>query len=92
MKLIWARRRTRQRGVQRGPAAQTTFRQALLGSQSQLRPTRYQATSLGSHSVLMRENNRSSDFEPHLGHGGAGLVDEERNSSKRSSHFLHRYS
>ena len=61
-------------------------------SQSQLLPTRSQATSLGSHSVLMRDINRSTAFAPHLGQGGAGVVELMRSSSKRSSHFLHRYS
>ena len=61
-------------------------------SQSQLRPTRSQATSLGNHSVLIRENRRVTFLLPHFGHGGAGLVESERNSSNRSSHFSQRYS
>lgn len=62
------------------------------GRQSQLRPTRSQATSLGSHSVLMRDSLRSTFSEPHFGHGGAGFVDSARNSSKRSEHSVHSYS
>ena len=61
-------------------------------AQSQLRPTRSQATSLGSHSVLMRDSFRSTFAEPHFGHGGAGLVDIVRYSSKRSAQALHSYS
>jgi len=61
-------------------------------SQSQLLPTRSQATSLGSHSVLIRDISFSTTVAPHLGQGGAGFVELMRNSSKRSSHFLHRYS
>ena len=48
--------------------------------------------SLGSHSVLIRESSRSTFFAPHLGQGGAGFVEIDRNSSNRSSHFVHRYS
>ena len=58
----------------------------------QLRPTRSQATSLGSHSVLIDDHRRSTFACPHLGHGGAGFVDVERYSSKRSSHDGQRYS
>ena len=61
-------------------------------AQSQLRPTRSQATSLGSHSVLIRDNFRSTAVDPQLGHGGSGLVDIARYSSKRSWHLEHWYS
>ena len=60
--------------------------------QSQLRPTRSQATSLGSHSVLIRDHMRVTFLLPHFGQGGAGLVDSERNSSNCSSHLSQRYS
>lgn len=60
--------------------------------QSQLRPTRSQATSLGSHSVLMRESFRCTFVTPHFGQGGTGLSDVERYSSKTSSHCSQRYS
>jgi len=59
---------------------------------SHLRPTRSQATSLGSHSVLILDHRRSTPSLPHLGHGGAGFVDVERYCSKRSSHDEQRYS
>jgi uncharacterized protein YceH (UPF0502 family) len=42
--------------------------------------------------VLMRDISRSTAFAPHLGQAGTGFVELMRNSSKRSSHFLHRYS
>ena len=42
--------------------------------------------------MLMRDHRRSTDFDLQLGQGGAGFVELERYSSKRSSHFLHRYS
>lgn len=61
-------------------------------AQSQLRPTRSQLTSLGSHSVLIRDSFRSTSVEPQLGHGGSGLVDIARYSSKRFLHFAHWYS
>jgi len=61
-------------------------------SYSQLRPTRSQATSLGSHSVRIGDHRRVTFFAPHVGQGGAGLVEIERYSSNRSSHFSHRYS
>ena len=61
-------------------------------AQSQVRPTRSQATSLGSHSVLIRESSRSAFLAPHFGHGGAGFVESERNSSNRSPHPSQRYS
>ena len=61
-------------------------------AQSQLRPTRSQATSLGSHSVLIRDSFRSTAVEPQLGHGGSGLVDIARYSSNRSLHVVHWYS
>ena len=60
--------------------------------QSQLRPTRSQATSLGSHSVLICESSRVTLVFPHCGHGGVGLSVVERNSSKRSWHPSQRYS
>jgi len=60
--------------------------------QSQDRPTRSQATSLGSHSVLIRDSRRSTLSEPHFGHGGAGFVETERNSSNRSAQASHWYS
>ena len=64
----------------------------LRAAHSQLRPTRSQATSLGSHSVLMRDHRRSTDFDLHFGQGGAGFVDVERYSSYRSPHASQRYS
>ena len=60
--------------------------------QSQLRPTRSQLTSLGSHSVLILEKSRAASADPHFGQGGDGLSEVERYSSNRSSHFSHRYS
>ena len=60
--------------------------------QSQLRPTRSQATSLGSHSVLIIESTRATWADPHFGQLGVGLSEVERYSSNRSSHFSHRYS
>lgn len=63
-----------------------------MASQSQLRPTRSQATSLGSHSVLIFESNRSTLSEPHSGQGGAGLSEVERNSSYLVPQPSHRYS
>ena len=60
--------------------------------QSQVRPTRSQATSLGIHSVLIRENIRVTFLLPHFGHGGAGFVESERNSSNCSSQASQRYS
>ena len=39
-------------------------------------PTLPQSTSLGCHSVLIRDMSRSSFFEPQLGHGGAGLSED----------------
>jgi len=60
--------------------------------QSQLRPTRSQATSLGSHSVLIVDNTRATSADPHFGQFGAGLSEVERYSSNRSSHLSHRYS
>ena len=38
------------------------------------------------------DQSRSTFFPPHDGHGGAGFVEVERYSSKRWSHFVHRYS
>lgn len=61
-------------------------------AQSHLRPTLSQSTSLGSHSVRIRERRRATFVEPHSGHGGAGFVDVERYSSKRVSHCSQRYS
>ena len=60
--------------------------------QSQLRPTRSQATSLGSHSVLIVDQRRSTSALPHFGHGGFGFVEVDKYSSKRASQALHRYS
>jgi hypothetical protein len=42
--------------------------------------------------VKIVDQRRSTVFAPHFGHGGAGVVEVERYSSNRSSHFLHRYS
>ncbi len=42
--------------------------------------------------MLIRDQIRSTFFPPQFGHGGAGFVEVERYSSKRSSHFVHRYS
>ena len=67
-------------------------RAAADGSQSQLRPTRSQATSLGSHSVKIGDQSRSTPSAPHFGHGGAGLVESFRNSSNRSPQAVQRYS
>lgn len=61
-------------------------------SQSQVRPTRSQATSLGSHSVKIGDQTRSTFFAPHFGQGGGGLVDSRRYSSNCSEHSEHRYS
>jgi hypothetical protein len=58
----------------------------------QVRPTRSQATSPGSHSVLILDISRVTSVEAHLGHGGAGLSEVLRNSSYRSPHPSHRYS
>jgi hypothetical protein len=40
----------------------------------------------------MLESRRVGSAAPHLGHGGAGFVELERNSSKRSWHCSQRYS
>ena len=64
----------------------------MLAGQSQLRPTRSQATSLGSHSVKICDQSRSTSAEPHFGQGGAGFVESERYSSKRSWQPWQRYS
>ena len=62
-------------------------------AQSQLLPTRSQATSLGSHSVLMRDHRRSAFFAPHFGHGGAGLVERSRETPRIAPRTSsHRYS
>lgn len=61
-------------------------------AQSQLRPTRSHATSLGSHSVLIFENRRSTFGEVQDGQGGAGLSEVDRYSSNRSPHASQRYS
>jgi len=42
--------------------------------------------------VKIVDQSRSTFFPPHDGHGGAGFVEVERYSSKRWSHFVHRYS
>jgi hypothetical protein len=57
-----------------------------------LRPTRSQSTSLGIHSVEILDISRVTFSDPHFGHGGAGFVELDRNSSKRSSQSPHRYS
>lgn len=64
----------------------------MVRAQSHFLPTRSQATSLGSHSVKIGDQSRSTSFEPHFGQGGVGLSDVERYSSKRSSHCSQRYS
>ncbi len=61
-------------------------------TQSKLLPIRSQAMSLGSHSVLICDQSRSTFAEPHFGHGGTGFVEDERYSSKRSWHSSQRYS
>ena len=53
---------------------------------------RCQLTSLGSHSVLIDDISRVTSADLHFGHGGGGLSDVARYSSKRSSHESHRYS
>jgi len=53
---------------------------------------RCQLTSLGSHSVLIRDISRSTFSDPQAGHGGLGFSEDERYSSKRSSQDSHRYS
>ena len=63
-----------------------------LSAQSHERPTRSQATSLGSHSVLIVEKRRVTVPEPHFGHGGVGLSDVDRYSSYFSEHESHWYS
>jgi len=60
--------------------------------QSQERPTRSHATSLGSHSVRIGDHSRVTSDAPHFGHGGVGFVDTERYSSYFVSHFSQRYS
>ena len=42
--------------------------------------------------MLIVDSHRETCFDPHFGHGGAGFVDVERYSSKRSWHCSHRYS
>lgn len=42
--------------------------------------------------MLIDEMSLVTFFAPHLGQGGDGLSEVERYSSKRSSHFSHRYS
>jgi hypothetical protein len=49
-------------------------------------------TSLGSHSVLIRDISRETVSEPQAGQRGLGFADVERYSSKRVSHDPHRYS
>ena len=61
-------------------------------AQSQELPTRCQLTSLGIHSVEIRDISRSILSDAHLGQGGVGLVEAAKNSSKRFSHDSHRYS
>ena len=60
--------------------------------QSHELPIRCQLTSLGSHSVLIEDMSLRTSLEPHRGHGGAGLADVERYSSKRVSQAAQRYS
>lgn len=42
--------------------------------------------------MLIREKSRVGSGAPHFGQGGAGFVEDERYSSKRSSHASQRYS
>ena len=42
--------------------------------------------------MLIFESSRVGFSAPHFGHGGAGFVELERNSSKRSWHRSQRYS
>lgn len=60
--------------------------------QSQERPTRSQATSLGSHSVLIEDISFVTFFDAHSGQGGEGLSEVERYSSKHALHSSQRYS
>ena len=53
---------------------------------------RCQFTLLGIHSVANAEYTRATPVEPHCGHGGAGLSEVERYSSKRVSQLSQRYS
>lgn len=53
---------------------------------------RSQATSLGSHSVLIEDMSRVTFSAPQAGHGGAGFSEVERYSSNRFSHVSQRYS
>ena len=53
---------------------------------------RCQLTSLGSHSVLIRDISLSTLSEPHSGHGGLGFVDIDRYSSNSAWHASQRYS
>ncbi len=59
---------------------------------SQERPTRSQATLLGSHSVLIRERSRFTSAEAHFGHGGSGFVESVRYSSYLFAHAAQRNS
>jgi hypothetical protein len=60
--------------------------------QSHERPTRSQATSLGSHSVLIVDHRRVTFLELHFGHGGVGLSEVDRYSSYVSEQDSQRYS
>ena len=42
--------------------------------------------------MLIRERSRSTFVPAHFGHGGAGFVEVERNSSNRSPQPSHWYS
>lgn len=57
-----------------------------------MEPARCQFTSLGIHSVANGEKTRATSRAPHSGHGGAGLSDVDRYSSKRVSQRPQRYS
>jgi hypothetical protein len=60
--------------------------------QSQELLTRCQLTSLGIHSVEIRDISRSILSDAHFGHGGAGFVEADWNSSNCSPHDSQRYS
>lgn len=61
-------------------------------AQSQELLTRCQLTSLGIHSVLMRDMSRSILSDAHFGQGGAGFVEADWYSSNRVSQDSQRYS
>lgn len=61
--------------------------------QSQEEPSRCQLTMLGSHSVEIGDQARSTcSTLPQLGHGGVGLSEVDRYSSNLASHAVQRYS